>query len=915
MGDVMRGARSRTVSEQLFAVLLHLFPRRFRARFGGDMRELFRDQARAARGTGGTRGMIRLWLRTVPSLVRSALLERWEAAPFRGALENFRMTLRVGRKGMSGRIGGELRYAGRMLRRSPVFTVVAVVVISLGSGAVTTIFSGMNSVLLRPLPGTADARRLVTIERREATGDGGMSGSYPYYAYLRDNARSLEGVAAWSKASLTISLGDVGMSVVGNIVSGNYFAVLGVRPLLGRFFVPDEDATPMAKPVVVVSEGFWRNRLGGDAGLIGTTVGVNGRPYTLIGVAPTSFRGATTPIVTEAWVPLMMQPQIRPDRDVGDASKAWLWVFGRTKAGVDHEVASREMTALTAAWVGERIEPASFGKATRIRLTEMHGLPADARRTAFGFMALLLAASVLVLLIGGVNVAALLSARAMARRREMAVRVALGAARGQLVRQLLVETLLLFGIGALGGVALASAATGALERLPLPAEIPLSVELSPDLRVLAFALVLSMVTGIAFGLGPALRASRADLATRLRGDTPGGGRRRGLAGDAIVSGQLALSLVLLVAAGLFLRALGRGQAVDPGFQIAGAATAPLNAESWGYNEPRARAFDEALRERLLAVPGVTAVSFVDKLPLTMNSSSDRIVAEGATPGSGGAGEGLRVELANVGPGWFDALAVPIVAGRGITAEDTEHGPRVAVINETLAARLWPDGSALGGTLRIHDERVTVVGIARDARYADLSGPTPAFAYFALTQQWRSAQHLVVRTSGDAARLAPAIRRAVHDIDPILPPPEVKTLAEATSLVLIPQRVAAIVTAALGVVGLLLATVGLYGIIAYSVSRRTRELGVRVALGARRADVLSMIVREGLRLAAAGVAIGLLLAAAAGRVIAGLLFDVSPLDATTFVGMSLVFIATAAFASWLPARRAAGADPLAVLRGD
>ena len=384
-------------------------------------------------------------------------------------------------------------------------------------------------------------------------------------------------------------------------------------------------------------------------------------------------------------------------------------------------------------------------------------------------------------------------------------------------------------------------------------------------------------------------------------------------GDALVVGQLALSLVLLVAAGLFLRALDRGQRVEPGFDPTGVAVAAFNTGSWGYDGAKGRAFYAALREQLASAPGVTAVSYTEYLPLVLHSSGDEIRPEGAGAGQGTAG--MPVQLSNVDADYFAVLRLPLASGRPIERTDDARAPRVAVVNETLARTLWPDGGALGRTFRFHDERVTVVGVARDAKYASLAEQTPPMVYFPLAQQWRPAQTLILRSTVSPEQLAPAIQRAVRAFDPMLPRPAVGTLAHENSIVLLPQRVAATVTGALGAVGLLMASVGLYGLIAYSVGRRTREIGIRVALGARRAQVLGMIVRQGMRLTGAGVLLGLVAAAAATRLIARFLFDLSPLDPLTFAGSSALFLSVALLASYLPARRAAASDPMVALRNE
>jgi predicted permease len=813
----------------------------------------------------------------------------------------------------------DLRYAGRMLRKSPVFSIVTILVVSLGTGAVTTIFSATNAMLLRPLPGARDARNLYGIERKHRNGKESTSMSYPFYQRIRDGSRSFEGVAAWNDLTLTVDIGGKGVTAYGNVVSGNYFAVLGVRPEIGRFFAPDEDRTPLASPVMVISDGFWRSSFGADSSVIGRTLPVDGHPFTIIGVVPPSFRSVYIPLKSDAWVPLMMLPQLRPGHALTDVADIPFRLFARLKPGVSRESAQRDVTAATVAWVASGIEPMTWSKNYVVgRLVPLSGLPEDATNAIIGFFFLLLGASALVLLIASVNVAAMLSARAVARRREMAVRAALGARRGRLVRQLLTESLVLFAFGAIGGLAIAIPATRALQQLPLPDEM--SLDFAPDYRVIAFALVVSLATGVVFGLAPALQAARTDIAGRIRDESQAGGARRSWTGNALVAGQLALSLLLLVAAGLFLRALQRGNRIDPGFDASSVSIATLNTESWGYDTTKGRAFYAALRERLESAAGVATVSYVDAPPLTGSSSGGRIhVDEPGAPGDAGVpdapGTGIPVRASYVDADFFAALRIPIVRGEPIQRRDDEHSAMVAVINETLAAKLAPGGSTVGRTFTYGGKKITVVGVARDAKYAWLTEDRTLFLYLPIAQHWLARQVLIVRGSLPPNQLAITMQRAVQSIDRGLPPLTVTTLREANGIVLLPQRAAAMVSGALGAIGLLMATVGLYGIMSYSVSRRRREIGIRVALGARRSDVLGMVVREGMKLAALGVGLGLALAAAATRLMAGYLFNVSPLDAVTFAGMSLLFLGIAFISSYLPARRAATSDPMSALRTD
>jgi predicted permease len=460
-------------------------------------------------------------------------------------------------------------------------------------------------------------------------------------------------------------------------------------------------------------------------------------------------------------------------------------------------------------------------------------------------------------------------------------------------------------------------ATSLLERMQMPGAagtISIDLELSPDPRVFLVALLVSLATGLIFGLAPALQAARTDIATRLRSESAASGRRTAMS-SILVVGQLALSLVLLVAAGLFVRALDRGARVDPGFDVRGVAVASLNADAWGYDEARSRAFFRTLRDRLEGTAGISALSYAVRLPLTMHTSSEPIVLDGTATNIASGAEGTTIHRATVDANYFDVLRIPIVRGQAFGRIHDERAAKVAVVNETFGRRFWPEGSALGRTFDYRGERVTIIGMARDAKYADLSETTPPFVYFPVAQFWDPEQILVARTAGDPLRVTVAIQAAIRSIDPTLPRVAVTTLEQEIAIVLLPQRVAAIVTGALGVLGLLLASVGLYGIIAYSTSRRTREIGVRIAVGARSSDVLGLIVRQGMRLAVIGVAMGVVLSAVVSRFIAKFLLGVSPLDIPTFVGMSTLFIAVALLASWLPARRAAVLDPMTALRSE
>jgi predicted permease len=897
-------------SERVYRALLLLYPRDFRRRFGDDMCEVFRDRLHHDGDS-----IARVWLRTAADVVASVAREHLRSlriALFSPPPETPRATPG---DSMLSTIAKDARHALRMLANAPTFTAVAVLIIAIGSGAVTTIFSAANALILRPLPGVVEPHELVDIGRTSESGQGSLSPSYPYYANLRDDNRTFDGIAAWTIVPLTVSSGAEGMTATGNLVSGNYFDVLGARPALGRFFSAEENRTPGTHPVVVLSHGFWQRRFGGDSAIVGRDVGVNGQRFSVVGVAPPEFGGVTPVMRVDAWLPMMMAEQLGQGAGIlANRGSGWLVLFGRLKEGVSPAQAQADLSGVASAHASE--DPGDMRGYTGIAISRVTGFPSFMSGVITRFVSILLAVAAIVLVIASVNVAGMLLVRATARRREMAVRTALGASRGRLVRQLLTESVVLFVAGAGGGALLAIAATRMIGRVSLDVDVPLSADFTPDYRVLAFTLGVALLTGIVFGLAPALQATRADQNASLRNDTPGGGRQRSRLRDTLVVGQMAVSLILLVAAGLFVRALERAQDVQPGFETRGVAAANIDVGTAGYDEARARAFHDELRSRLTNTPGVSAVAYARHLPLTGSSSGTNFSVEGYVgPEASGGDNGVNVNFAVVSDGYFDVIRLPLVAGRGFAATDGPGTPQVAVVNETFARRFWPDGTAIGKVLRSGSTPVTIVGVARDAKYTSLGEEQRSFVYLPLAQNWTSRVHLMVRGDGDASSLAPAIRQAVLAGDRLLPSPEVTSLQSAASVTLLPQRIAAGVTGAMGALGLLLTAVGLYGVVAYSAGQRTREIGVRMALGADRGRVLRLILGGGMRLVVTGIGLGVVLALAATRVLQGFLFGVSPLDPLVFTVIPLGLAAVALLASFLPARRAAAANPLTALRGD
>ena len=834
------------------------------------------------------------WLRTLVGMTTASWRERRDGRP--------RLTTRLP---VGETLVTDLRLTIRMLLARPLFTAIVIAAISLGVGGVATIFSGLNALVLRPLPGVADGDRLVLIDRRTPDFSEGVSASVRFYEHLRTNSRSLADVAVWSRVPLTIVIGQDAYGLSGNIVSGNYFDALGVRPAAGRFF-RDGDAGAS----IVLSHATWISRFNGDPSIVGRSIPVNGRPYQVIGVAPAAFRGTFTPLKIDAWVPLAAQPHLHPQRDLAD--QPWLWTLGRLNPGVASGQARSELATLAAGWTAAGGD--QYVRYTSIRLTPLTGLPDDARRALMGFGAVLLGAALLVLIIAAANVSTLLAMRATARRREMGIRTALGAGRGRLVRQLLTETLTLFVAGGLGGTLLAIAGTSALERLPIPADQGLSLELSPDVRVLLFSIAVSLGVGLLFGTVPALRSASRNPAILLRTSSAGGGRRT-FTSNALVVGQIACSLVLLTTAGLFVRAVTAGASMDPGFDARRVVLAAFDTRAYGYDETTGRAFYESLRRRLEASPAVESVTYSNSVPLTFADSMTSVVVDGSGTG---ASERQRMMVGSwtVDTGYLDTLGVALLAGREFTPADTTDSGDVAIVNETFARRAWPSVSpaaVVGRTYLSGDEPVTIVGLAADAKYVTLGeAPTP-FVYRPQAQRWSTAQTLFVRVTGDLSSAPRVVQEAVASIDPLLPRPSVTTLSREASLALLPQRVAAIVTGVLGGAGLVLAAIGLYGLISYGVTLRLREIGVRLALGASRGDVVHMVLWQGLRLTAVGAVLGLLASVFATRFVQSYLLNVSAMDPLAFGAAALVLVTVAVLAAVVPARRAGSADPLVVLR--
>lgn len=805
----------------------------------------------------------------------------------------------------------DLRYAVRSLVKNPGFSLVVIATLALGIGLNTAVFSAVDALLLRPLPGVRDPGELVQLYRTWPGGELYGSSSVPHYRDLRDRTAGVfSGVAAWSFEPMNLSPGGRPQRVMGMMVSANYFAVLGVNAARGRTFSAAEDEGPGAHPVAVLSHAGWQSIFGGDPEVVGRTIVLNGRSYTVVGVAPKEFKGII-PIVSPAlWVPLMQLDHIRPglgERLFETRGSNFMEVVARLAPGVTTAIARQRLDALASAL---REDYPDHYRDTGIQLVPQPeaGIHPMLRTAQVGLTSVVMAVVAMLLLIACVNVANLLLARARDRAREMAVRLSLGARRGVLVRQLLTESLLLSGLAGVAGVAVAWWTIRLANRVRLPMDVDFApgLELSPT--VLGFTLAVSMATGILFGLAPALQATRPALVPALKGEAPTGASRSRMSRGLVVA-QMALSIVLLVSAGLFLRNLRAATQVDKGFTSDNLLVAEVDPGLQGYSRSRSEEFFRRLRERLAAMPTVRAVGLSDRVPLSLGGSNWAVQIPGYTPAPN---EGMSIEVARVAPGYFEAIGTPVLEGRGFAERDDSAAAPVMVVNRRFVERFWPGESAIGRVVRLEGRDHSVIGVVPTGKYRSLGEDPLAFMYLAQAQHWTTGMAVLVRTAGDPADVAAALRQEVAAFDPDLPLSNVRSMNRHLGLALLPARVTGIVLGVFGLLGLVLASVGVYGVMSHAVAQRHREIGIRVAVGAASGAVVRLLLREGLALVAVGMAIGLAGALAGARLLSGLLYG-SGADPLTFAAVPLVLGGVALLAIWIPARRASRVDPVVVLR--
>ena len=814
-------------------------------------------------------------------------------------------------------VTADLRYSLRLLGRSPVFTVTSILSLALGIGAAATIFSLTDALLFEPTVGVRNASEVVDIGRANQ-GSGFDNMSHPAYRYLREHSRTLD-IAAVDFGGGPMSLGTEGASerVIGTLVSSNYFDVLGTTAVLGRFFRADEDQVAGERAVVVLSHALWSKRFNSDPLILDKPIRLNNREFAVVGVAEPGFLGSSM-IGTDLWVPMAMLQVTRGRADANmltEPRAVWHIAVGRLKPGVPMAQADAELNTLMEAY--KRAEPRANQRHT-VAIAAMGRVPGPFRTPFMAFIGFLFALTGALLAIACSNVAGMLLARAATRRREMATRLAIGAGRQQLIGQLLIETLVLFGAAAIVSVPLTMWLVALLES-SLPAlPVVFNLDFGVNLRVMLFAFGLALITGLVFGLAPARHALSADLAPMLHGAHSTADGKRFRLRNSLVAAQVALSLMLVVTAFLFLRSLEKAAYTDPGFRTANIQIASVDVSLAGYMGQSAVALASRYKERLSSISGVESVAHARMIPL---QGSGFGLGSVRVPGAEGPGPEGRFEADwdVVSPDYFATIEMPIVDGRAFRVSDRAGAPFAAIVNETFARQAWPGQSAVGRTFMqqnvdVKERPVVVVGVAKDAKYRYISSPPQPFIYVPMAQQPMPNIEFYIRHA-PGRQITGEVRAAMAQVEPNVPVLMQQSFEDAAALGLLPQKLAAWIAGSVGTIGIFLAALGLYGLMAFLVAQRTREIAIRMALGASARTVRAMVLKQAGTLAAIGGIIGLILAGAIGTLAQSLLVGVTPIDPVAFGGTAMLFAVVLAVAAWSPARRAATTDPATALRAE
>jgi predicted permease len=801
----------------------------------------------------------------------------------------------------------DLRYGMRQMRRNPAFAAVAVLSLALGIGANALVFSVVNALVLRPLP-VERPDQLVFLENKHY----GPAQSFPNYKDLRDRNRTFAGLMGYRISPMELETGAGADRVWGYLATGNYFDVLGVKPALGRFFHQGDDLQPGASPYAVLSYNTWQSRFGADPAIAGKTLRINRLPFTVLGVAPRDFHGTELFYWPEVWVPVMMQPQIEVGNAWLDNRSTWdTWVIGRLKPHVSRTEAEANLNTLAAELARE--DPAeNEGLAFRLAKPGLVGdlIGSPARAFTLGVLGL----ASLVLLAACANLASLLTARATDRQRELAIRLAMGAGRGRLIRQVLTEALMLSVAGGGTGLLLAVFLSRALSRWRAPLDFPVQFNVDPDWRVFCFAWAASILAGILFACIPALRASKTDPNAALKGVTASWGPRRLAFRDVLLVAQVALCFVLVSGCLLSLRGFQQALRMRLGFEPQHVSVAGFELGLAGYSEERGRAFQQRAREVVQQLPGVESAAYSNSLPLSIDQSHTSVFP--ADRANLRPSDRVSVTRYQVSPGFFATLGTKLLAGRDFSWHDNPKSPYVAIVNVAFGKRVLHTENPVGRRFRhggVNGDLVEVIGVVEDGKYGSLTeSPEPA-VFWPILQFYNTNTTLEVRSALPAAQVLGEIRRALAGLDPELPLYGVGGLSQMLGFAFFPTHAAAVALSAFGVLALMLAATGIYGLVGYAVSRRVREIGIRMALGARPTQVLRLVLGRMMALLAAGSVLGLALALAAGQVLASIVYEASPHDPLVLLGVLGLMSLLGVIASWLPARRALSIEPKTALR--
>jgi predicted permease len=806
----------------------------------------------------------------------------------------------------------DVRYSLRMIAKAPGYAAIAILTLALGIGANTTIFTWINSTLLNPIPGLASPSEVVALSLGKP-GDNPFPFTYPDFEAVRDGQQSFVGITAGNLTPLSLTGKGKPERVWGMVTSANYFEVLGVRPILGRMFLPAEDEKPGGAPVAVISYRMWQTHFGGSPDVVGQTLEINQHPYTIVGVAPAVFQGSQTGLRLEIWIPIMMETQLVPQGDLlHDHHYFWLAMLGRLKPGVKPEQAQEEMTVLLKREV--KNYPEEHRGHDTVTVYPLWRSPFGANQFLSTLLPMLMTIAGLVLLLACANVANLMLVRSVARRREIAIRMSLGASRWRLVRQLLVESLVLAMAGGVVALMITFWTAGTFANFVPAMDFPIAINMRADRAVFFVTLGISLLTGVIFGILPALRSSSEAPVAVLKEDTgsASGGLRKARLASGLVVAQISLSLLLLICAGLFIRSFMSAQQINPGFNSHNVLIATYDLFTAGYSDAGGAEFDRQLVAKLEALPGIQSVALSSRVPLGFGGGSTAVQPEGYVPQ---ANESMETQVAIVTPNYFKTMQIPMAKGRDFTLQDAKSSQRVVIVSETFVNRYWPKQEAVGRQLNsdLTHEWFTVVGVARDSKVNGLNEKPTPFLYLPLYQVYRATMIINARTTGDPLTFGKTVENTIHQLNGDLVVFDITTLEIREQIASFGQRIAGTFVGAFGLLALVLAAVGIYGVTAYTTRQRTHEIGIRMALGASRQDILRLVLGHGLRLTLLGVGLGLAASFGLTRYLSSQLLGVTSTDAITFSSVAILLCAVALFACFIPARRAMRVDPMVALR--